>query len=458
MKHRYYFGSLAIAATIVLAAVLGFTACSSEDYKEDPAFDEEIKTELVAKSELPQWLADYATYLEYVPEGIELPRETAGIYRFEWNGKTYYEISSASQSSMHQDLYDASGNRIKLGEEDYLSLSEGTRNWTIVYLFHYTHEHPAVYPVKIVDPELQLFFQNLFSDGKMNNGIKFGSKAHKKNTCYVINSPAYLKSLYEGIDSLPAFDFNQYSLIIGVVHVPRGSYLKRQELTSGDDFPTLHLYYEKPLSATEEIGEPNATSYFYALYPKLPSEWVYVSLNDNYQEVYLERSDSFSFAIFSPFSSDWESSLMELESISTEDFSKTVKGYGWQEESLHILNDDGSYDLNSVWGVGGISVHCYEFSKYVVTDYWRNSNPSQGSDISQWYYIDLNNMVYMGPQATLQIISVEGDRMVAVKRIHIPSTKVGDVRDISYIVVLRRLSDKELQEVKSLYPNNYISW
>ena len=149
---------------------------------------------------------------------------------------------------------------------------------------------------------------------------------------------------------------------------------------------------------------------------------------------------------------------MELESISTEDFSKTVKGYGWQEESLHILNDDGSYDLNSVCGVGGISVHCYEFSEYVVTDYWRNSNPSQGSDISQWYYIDLNNMVYMGPQATLQIISVEGDRMVAVKRIHIPSTKVGDVRDISYIVVLRRLSDKELQEVKSLYPNNYISW
>ena len=184
------FSTLALVVTFILAA------CTSEDYTDDPIFDQEIKTELVDKSQLPQWLADYVTYLEYIPEDQPLPSETAGIYRFEWNDRTFYEISSSTQSSMHQAMYDADGNRIILEEEDYKSLSEGARNWTIVYLFNYTHEKQTyiVYPVNIEDTEVQLFFQNLIADGKMNNGIKFSKTAFSLPTCYVINSPDELRA------------------------------------------------------------------------------------------------------------------------------------------------------------------------------------------------------------------------------------------------------------------------
>ena len=52
MKYRHYLSILA------LAALISMTACK-DDYTEDHAFDEDIKTELVDKSELPEWLADY---------------------------------------------------------------------------------------------------------------------------------------------------------------------------------------------------------------------------------------------------------------------------------------------------------------------------------------------------------------------------------------------------------------
>jgi len=43
---------------IALSVLCCMTACSSEDYTDDPIFDQEIKTELVDKSQLPEWLAD----------------------------------------------------------------------------------------------------------------------------------------------------------------------------------------------------------------------------------------------------------------------------------------------------------------------------------------------------------------------------------------------------------------
>lgn len=64
-----------------------------------------------------------------------------------------------------------------------------------------------------------------------------------------------------------------------------------------------------------------------------------------------------------------------------------------------------------------------------------------------------NNMVYIGHRAEFQVISIEGGRMKAVKRLHVHSDKLGEYRDISYVVVLQRLSDKELQAVKEQYPN-----
>ena len=55
-------------STLALVAIAFLTACGSDELPADPSFDQDIKTELVDKSQLPEWLADYVSYLEYVPE------------------------------------------------------------------------------------------------------------------------------------------------------------------------------------------------------------------------------------------------------------------------------------------------------------------------------------------------------------------------------------------------------
>ena len=96
-------------STLALVAIFALTACSSDELAADPSFDQDIKTELVDKSQLPEWLADYVSYLEYVPEGQELPTEKSGIYRFELFKKFYYEVFSPDQGTIHSDLYTEDG-------------------------------------------------------------------------------------------------------------------------------------------------------------------------------------------------------------------------------------------------------------------------------------------------------------------------------------------------------------
>lgn len=53
-----------IMSTLALMAIFAFAACSSDELPTDPSFDQDIKTELVDKSQLPEWLTDYIDYLE----------------------------------------------------------------------------------------------------------------------------------------------------------------------------------------------------------------------------------------------------------------------------------------------------------------------------------------------------------------------------------------------------------
>ena len=53
-----------IMSTLALMAIFAFTACGSDELPTDPSFDQDIKTELVDKSQFPEWLADYIDYLE----------------------------------------------------------------------------------------------------------------------------------------------------------------------------------------------------------------------------------------------------------------------------------------------------------------------------------------------------------------------------------------------------------
>ena len=259
MKHRHYLNIVAIAALISL------TACK-DDYTEDHAFDEDIKTELVDKSELPEWLADYVSYLEYVPEGQELPKEASGIYRFEWNGETYYEYYSTSQIAMHTDIHKSDGSLFFLKANDSKSFSEGTRNWTIIYMLHPSHEKPKdrIYPEQIQDQGITDFMERALKN-EWFRGLDGLSPF--MNQMILIDSEKFLETVYTLNDSLPQIDFNKYMLLVGKFRDNRSAVLKRQEIIAEDGLYTLKLYFE---DNAQDLS--SGFRHYWALYPKLPSD------------------------------------------------------------------------------------------------------------------------------------------------------------------------------------------
>ena len=259
MKYRHYLSILA------LAALISMTACK-DDYTEDHAFDEDIKTELVDKSELPEWLADYVSYLEYVPEGQELPKDASGIYRFEWNGETYYEYYSTSQIAMHTDIHKSDGSLFFLKANDTKSFSEGTRNWTIIYLLHPSHEKPQghIYPEQIQDQGITEFMERALKN-EWFRGLDGLSPF--MNQMILIDSEKFLETVYTLNDSLPQIDFNKYMLLVGKFRDNRSAVLKRQEIIAEDGLYTLKLYFE---DNAQDLS--SGFRHYWALYPKLPSD------------------------------------------------------------------------------------------------------------------------------------------------------------------------------------------
>ena len=260
MKQNTFMITLALVVTFILAA------CASEEYTDDLIFDQEIKTELVDKSQLPEWLADYVSYLEYVPEGQELPKDASGIYRFEWNGETYYEYYSTSQIAMHTDIHKSDGSLFFLKANDTKSFSEGTRNWTIIYLLHPSHEKPKdrIYPEQIKDQGITDFIENALKNGWFR-GL-YGLSPFM-NQMILIDSEKFLETVYTLNDSLPQIDFNKYMLLVGKFRDNRSAVLKRQEIIAEDGLYTLKLYFE---DNAQDLS--SGFRHYWALYPKLPSD------------------------------------------------------------------------------------------------------------------------------------------------------------------------------------------
>ena len=255
-------------STLALVAIAILTACGSDELPADPSFDQDIKTELVDKSQLPEWLADYVSYLEYVPEGQELPTEKSGIYRFEWNGQTYYELYSPSQTMMHDNLFSSNGTPVRLVEDDYKSLTDNAHDWTIVYLLQPSHQplQNHAYPAEV--HEYDSFFEKAMSSPR---DFKFDMFKFKEYL-YAINSEEQFESEKASFAILywPKIDFSKYTLVIGRVNALRHTSLKRQEIMTGSEGSILRLYYERNLKMGEFFKEDTIEIRpFWAFYPKI---------------------------------------------------------------------------------------------------------------------------------------------------------------------------------------------
>ena len=331
MKYRHYLSILA------LAALISMTACK-DDYTEDHAFDEDIKTELVDKSELPEWLADYVSYLEYVPEGQELPKDASGIYRFEWNGETYYEYYSTSQIAMHTDIHKSDGSLFFLKANDTKSFSEGTRNWTIIYLLHPSHEKPKdrIYPEQIKDQGITDFIENALKNGWFR-GL-YGLSPFM-NQMILIDSEKFLETVYTLNDSLPQIDFNKYMLLVGKFRDNRSAVLKRQEIIAEDGLYTLKLYFE---DNAQDLS--SGFRHYWALYPKLSSDSLQQQRIKNYNMSNTETQNVVTHKAYYQYLRDnWDlqgEKKWYLDSYTTSDGIRHQVSNGQGNPNFYIQMDD----------------------------------------------------------------------------------------------------------------------
>lgn len=434
----------------MLAAVACLAACSSDETPSaDPSFEQEIKTELKQKSELPAWLADYIDYLEYVPKGERYAGTRSGIYRFELDGLTYYEISSTTQSKVHEEVYAADGTPIALTEKDYRTLSDGARNWTIVYLFRpgydQTVKREEPWDSECMDSYLSLFLQETFPKGMANNGIKFGFSRLGDTQCNVVDSDSQLRNIYVGDwynwyrwEILPS----KASMVIGRTHVPRGASLVRQELVTAGDSTVLHLYYERPMGIGEKTEPSTSPRYFCCLYPKtsIPSEQISLRLSINNQVSYYTWNQLQAAKDSLYLTSDWESPLLTLKPLTGQQFSQATAGGSWQETAYRRIRADGTVEDNPS-KVEGQPVCRYEFREDSVVENGKNDVYSYTVPY-QIHYSELNNMVYRKREdyvAAFQVVSITDRQMEIVKRVHYPEVSIGSEGELFYLVTLQRV-------------------
>ena len=431
MKHlKSYLPILALSATLAL------TACSSDELPADPSFDQDIKTELVDKSQLPEWLADYVSYLEYVPEGQEIPTEKSGIYRFEWNGQTYYELYSPSQTMMHDNLFSSNGTPVRLVEDDYKSLTDNAHDWTIVYLLQPSHQplQNHAYPAEV--HEYDSFFVKAMSSPR---DFKFDMFKFKEYL-YAINSEEQFESEKASFAILywPKIDFSKYTLVIGRVNALRHTSLKRQEIMTGSEGSILRLYYERNLKMGEFFEEDTIEIRpFWALYPKIQDKKLNIEVianNRPYGNITKE------VVISDPmFGENWEPIGGKLPFlISKEIFEYYVYGKHWVNTEVgEILPDGRVYERRMTGGSLG-----YIFEDNHVIQYGYSDGLQENYQIEfQFDYDENTNKLQIGDE-TYYLLSIDEDEMTLVFE-HKTSKR------IIYWMMIFNVSDKKMIQVCS---------
>ena len=426
-------------STLALVAIAFLTACGSDELPADPSFDQDIKTELVDKSQLPEWLADYVSYLEYVPEGQELPTEKPGIYRFEWNGQTYYELYSPSQTMMHDNLFSSNGTPVRLVEDDYKSLTDNAHDWTIVYLLQPSHQplQNHAYPAEV--HEYDSFFEKAMSSPRFFKFDMFKFKEY----LYAINSEEQFESEKASFAILywPKIDFSKYTLVIGRVNALRHTSLKRQEIMTGSEGSILRLYYERNLKMGEFFKEDTIEIRpFWAFYPKIQDKKLNLEVianNRPYGNITKE------VIISDPvFGENWEPIRRKLPfRISKEIFEYYVHGKNWVKKGIgEILPDGRVRDLHGKI-IGG-SLGGFIFGDNQVIEYgYSDAIPGNYQTEFQFDYDENTNKLQIG-DITYYLLSIDEDEMVLVLE-YKTSTRV------IYRMMIFNVSDKKMIQVCS---------
>ena len=297
-------------STLALVAIAFLTACGSDELPADPSFDQDIKTELVDKSQLPEWLADYVSYLEF-NQIANASDNKSGVFRLKWKDQYFYKVYTPFQSKVLDNLYTSDGKPFYLQEEDYQSFSQEVSDWTIVYVLQPSSEVPkySYYP-EAAPEDVQAFFDKVFEDGCANNGMNFITNLNPIDDdiiieyttplylCLLINSEETLRNIYTGPEPLPQIDFSKYSLILVKTNIynpdTQDLALKRHAIIDNDSVVFKVFFEHQDKEKTQKYKSYHY--YFWSLYPKMAFDrMTYEQFTDN------EMKIAFTFDNLNPY-------------------------------------------------------------------------------------------------------------------------------------------------------------
>ena len=144
--------------------------------------------------------------------------------------------------------------------------------------------------------------------------------------------------------------------------------------------------------------------------------------------------------------------LAGMKGISNEDFSRMFVGYGWHEDEVHLINEDGTIEEDDYWKEmdGGPGHYNFEFTDWnVIAYFFANHIPALVYKSKAYKYEggkDGGNIIYIGDNQWMRIVSVNGNTAKVIKR---------HVANIYFYVTLRRLTDDELDDVRRKYNREY---
>lgn len=137
-------------------------------------------------------------------------------------------------------------------------------------------------------------------------------------------------------------------------------------------------------------------------------------------------------------------------------FNQYTIGYGWCEAETHEMNNDGTYQKQNYWeDMDGGGPERYEFSEGVVTCYiYVDALPADGFYKRFLRYDETTGEVFFDENKVFTVLSANEQEIRVVKLGGLRGDNHGGMKQIFLYVVLRRMTDEQLQETRDIYTTN----
>ena len=209
----------------------------------------------------------------------------------------------------------------------------------------------------------------------------------------------------------------------------------------------------------QRLGEiKHCSSHYY--YPQY-----YLTLAISDKEVFEFRSEKYYLdgdPAMRKYPVDIEAFVSKHQEASAADFEKYAIGFGWAEIETHRIEGTGNISEKNYWeGLIGGSPSKYEFAKDEFTEfYYADAYPADVYVKGSMRFDQNTGQVDFGRGDNFShqftVLSASEKEIVVVKNGGVTRNPLGGMMNVYLYVILQRLTDEELQMVKTKYHTHII--